>query len=682
MKTNTSLTWIIFCLIFISSCASTKQTQKPVPIPDQTEKSKTTGTMTETDKYISTYKFLAIREMQRAKIPASITLAQGILESSVGQSYLARKANNHFGIKCKSNWTGPSITYDDDSANECFKSYSSVDQSFIDHSDHLANNPRYAKLFTLDITDYKGWATGLKAAGYATRSNYAELLIGIIERYQLNELDKFQTNKTNGTEKSAQFVYNGLPAVMVREGDTYKSILRDNDITMEKLVKYNDLEPDQPLHQDMILYLKSKKSKGKESYHIVKEGETMYSISQDYAIKLDNLLDMNLMVSYENPAEGEIIYLKQKRSDPPSLLKKGAVDENVKKEEPPVTVYTNNQQKSIEQSNDFVMTKKDTSQAVIHDTLKAPVAANTSNRPVLTNTNVQPNVPANTIDSAKIKENVVVKNNLQTLPPATIPKTGTAASVNPATPVVKPLVTTSNTTDYHIVQKGESMFSISKLYGMTVIDLQNLNGMTDYAIKIGQRLLVNKNLTSNVSSQPVVPSATVKTTTAPKTNVAPVVTNKPVAPVKPASVTSPITPIDTSKKLKDSIYHVVQQGETFYSISREYKVKISDIIEWNNIKEYKLNIGQKIVVGAPQSTGTSTSARSSVSQSSMNNTIIVPFPTRTTTTKTEGKYHIVQPKQTLFSISKMYNTTVEKLMEWNSLPDNSISIGQKLRVKP
>jgi len=698
MKTNKSLSWVILCLIIISSCGSTKQTQHQVSIPDQPDKTKTQSNMTETDKYISTYKYLAIKEMQRTKIPASITLAQAILESSVGQSYVARNANNHFGIKCTSKWTGPTINYDDDTTNECFRSYSSVEQSFIDHSDHLANNPRYVNLFNLDVTDYKGWATGLKASGYATRSNYAELLIGIIERYQLYDFDKFQSNKpASSNQKSAQFVYNGIAAVMVRDGDTYDKITRDNNITMEKLVKYNDLAPDQALKTDMILYLKSKKSKGKESYHIVKDGETIYGISQDYGIKLDNLLAMNLMAPNEIPANGEIVYLKQKRSDPPSLRPKEIVNDNVKKDEPQQTVFSDNQKKNIEQNNDFIMPKKDTTQTVITNAPK---------------TNDQPPVVTTSDNSVKNEDIFATKNNTQTPPPSTtttvitntVPTTTTTtiistpttnstaptSSTTPTTiatsptttttptmnPIVKPIAASTNTTDVHIVQKGESMFSISKLYGMKVTELQNLNGMSDYSIKVGQKLFVNKNgatTNSTIQTRAVV-NQPVKTSNPPKTTVAPVITNKPVITTNNTQVVNNIIPIDTSKKLKDTIYHVIEQGETFYSISREFKVTISDIIGWNHIKEYKLDVGQKIVVGAPEPRAPS------VYQSPVNNnTIIVPLPKNIIS---DDKYHSVQPKETLFSISKMYNITIDQLKKWNSLSDNSISIGQKLRVKP
>jgi LysM repeat protein len=619
--------------------------------------------MTETEKYISSYKYLAIKEMQRAKIPASITLAQAILESSVGQSYIARSGNNHFGIKCNSKWTGPSVNYDDDTANECFRSYATVEESYIDHSDFLAGSARYSALFQLEMTDYKGWATGLKAAGYATRSNYAELLIGIIDRYQLYEYDKFQTNKPASTEKSAQFVYNGIPAVMVREGDTYDNITKDNKITMEKLVKYNDLEPNQPLKKDMILYLKTKKSKGKESYHIAKEGETMYKISQDYGIKLENLLTMNLMNPNEMPASGEIIYLKQKRSDPPALQQNIAKKEDVASDEPVESVFNETQQKTIEQNDDFVMTEKEPEVEVVKE---APVEV----KPVV--------IPVTETKKAEEdKPKVVTAENTDLLAP--LPAT-TSSSTAVLTPAAAPAA--AGATDYHIVQKGETMYSISKLYGMKVSELQSLNGMTDFALSVDQKLVVNKKTGTVTTSQPSTVSAPVKPSAQQKNVVAaaPTATSQSVSQ-EVLSSTATIAPVDTSKK-KDTVYHVVQEGETFYSISRQYNVKITDIIAWNHIKEYKLEAGKKIVVGAPEQ------KYSSSGSVSTGGSVLVPLPkgsvkgTSTVGTQSDDKYHVVQPKETLYAISKMYNTTVDQLKEWNSMTDNSISIGQKLRVKP
>lgn len=747
MKANTSLYWIFFSLILISSCGSTKHTQAPVPIPEPTTSTKAPANMTETDKYINSYKYLAIKEMQRAKIPASITLAQAILESSVGQSFIARNANNHFGIKCNSKWTGPSINYDDDIANECFRQYGSVEESFIDHSNHLTNNPRYSSLFSLSLTDYQSWAKGLKAAGYATRSNYAELLIGIIDRYQLYEFDKFQSNKPKGSEKSGQFVYNGLPAVMVREGDTYDDIIKQNKITEQKLIKYNDLEPNQPLHQDMILYLKSKKSKGKETYHIVKDGETMYGISQDYGIKLDNLCTMNLMTASELPAIGELIYLKQKRFDPPSLRKELNESDKVKKDEPQESVFSDNQKKNIDQNNDFVMPKKETpttddntaqTQSEPVKAKEEPVETNNNVQPSTSNSNVQPVPSSNTYDqpvrtsnnsvqpavtsnsdkslksddffnstsSTNSKPTTVTKTSATSTPSQTSTTTKPSAyfkptmvslnSNNPNTSTTRPATATTSTTNstaakVHLVQKGESMFSISKLYGLTVLELQTINGMNDNAIKIGQKLRVNKDDVSinNLVQQktaPVISKSNTSTSTNPK--VAPVVPNKTSTAMNNNPIKYSSTPIDTSNKRKDTLYHVVAQGETFYSISRLYKIKISDIIGWNNLKEYKLSIDQKLVVGAPDPKPSS--ASSSVGFSPEGN-LIVPLPKyndkgvvspTSKNIQTDDKYHIVQPKQTLFLISKMYNTSIDNLKAWNSLPDNSISIGQKLRVKP
>ena len=198
--------------------------------------------------FIKKYKDIAIEEMDRTGIPASIKLAQGILESGCGKSQLAINANNHFGIKCH-NWNGPSFTMDDDKRNECFRKYRNPEESWIDHSEFLLTRPRYAFLFDLPKTDYKGWAKGLKKAGYATASDYAQKLIKIIEEEELYQFDRpgkkirpipNELNYQLGESKNYQsrVVYiNKIPSVKVKEGDTFESIAQYFNIPLKKLLK-------------------------------------------------------------------------------------------------------------------------------------------------------------------------------------------------------------------------------------------------------------------------------------------------------------------------------------------------------------------------------------------------------------------------------------------------------------
>lgn len=259
--------------------------------------------------YINQYKDLAIEQMLRYRIPASITLAQGLFESRAGQSDLARQGNNHFGIKCH-NWTGPTQYHDDDARGECFRVYQDAKQSYEDHSLFLARQYRYSRLFNLSPTDYKGWAHGLKACGYATNPQYASKLIQIIELYKLNDYDKAKSYDRfmathSGTDKPINaegtlhpiHIFNENYYLYAREGDTFKSIGREVNISWRKLAKYNEMDKKTILHKGDIVYLKKKRKKAPKQYkkrpHTVMPGESMYTISQKYGIRLKNLYKMN-----------------------------------------------------------------------------------------------------------------------------------------------------------------------------------------------------------------------------------------------------------------------------------------------------------------------------------------------------------------------------------------------------
>lgn len=267
------------------------------------------------EEYIKKYRDIAVEEMKKYHIPASITLAQGLLESGAGQSTLARKSNNHFGIKCGSDWRGKSVRHDDDERNECFRAYKHPKQSYEDHSKFLVSRPRYASLFKLKITDYKGWARGLKKAGYATNPRYAEQLIGIIELYDLDKYDKkggLKWMKENPNPHQP-YIANGLVYIVVRSGDTWKSISKEFDISRKKLRKYNDLYKGYELQVGDILYLEKKNRRADKEHivHVLRAGESMYSISQKYGIRLKRLYKLNKMSEDEStPEVGTILRLR------------------------------------------------------------------------------------------------------------------------------------------------------------------------------------------------------------------------------------------------------------------------------------------------------------------------------------------------------------------------------------
>lgn len=258
--------------------------------------------------YIKQYATLAVDQMNRYKIPASITLAQGLLESGAGQSTLARKSNNHFGIKCHSNWRGRKVYHDDDAKGECFRAYRKAEDSYEDHSLFLTRGARYAFLFKLKMTDYKGWAKGLKKAGYATDPSYANRLITIIEDYDLYKYDSKGMSKREARRWAKElkkkpwlanphqvYIANGLAYVVARDGDTFRLLGGEFGISWKKLVDYNDLHKEYTIEAGDIIYLKKKNKKAQKPYqnHIVRDGDSMHSIAQKYGIRLKNLYKMN-----------------------------------------------------------------------------------------------------------------------------------------------------------------------------------------------------------------------------------------------------------------------------------------------------------------------------------------------------------------------------------------------------
>lgn len=259
--------------------------------------------------YIDQYKDLAVEQMMRYNIPASITLAQGLFESGAGRSQLAIRSNNHFGIKCH-DWRGKKTFHDDDEEQECFRVYANVNESYEDHSLFLVNNSRYNSLFSLKINDYKGWAKGLKLAGYATNPAYANKLIEVIELYRLYEYDRmyaFGHTYSKGRTVSSGMGMSGNTHtirmnnrnyyVQARPGDTFSSLAKEFDVSARKLAKYNERSKKDVLQDGEIVYLMKKRTKADKAFkkkpHTVRPGESMYSIAQQYGIKLKSLYKKN-----------------------------------------------------------------------------------------------------------------------------------------------------------------------------------------------------------------------------------------------------------------------------------------------------------------------------------------------------------------------------------------------------
>lgn len=283
--------------------------------------------------YIDLYKNIALEEMSKHGIPASIIIGQGMVESDYGNSTLAVQANNHFGLKCHKEWRGPTYKYDDDLPLECFRKYENVAESYYDHSIFIKSRPRYGFLFSLPLTDYKGWAIGLKTAGYATHPEYARKVISVIEKYRLYELDQHGYIGTPALglqpvavkeeqplpvfNKHEIIKYNHTSFVVLKQGDTYDKIAREFNIEAAVLHTYNDGLPEKEFFEGGVLYLQPKHDKGAKVYHVVGEDETMEGISQIYAIDLKSLYEKNLMQPGDpQPRAGTVLFLRRKKSLP------------------------------------------------------------------------------------------------------------------------------------------------------------------------------------------------------------------------------------------------------------------------------------------------------------------------------------------------------------------------------
>jgi hypothetical protein len=287
-------------------------------------------------QYIEAHKFDAVRDMKKTGVPASITLAQACLESQDGNSRLAREANNHFGIKC-SDWTGPYIIEDDDRKDECFRKYSTTLESYDDHSLFLRTRPRYAFLFEYERTDYKSWARGLKKAGYATDPGYADRLIKIIEDNQLHlfdQMDETDLTASVANEVPAEVVAdrkvfvpsvtvvnafdrreildnNGVDYVVARKGDSFKSLAKELELGYWQLPKYNEMDLYAQLNEGQIVYLKPKRSESKQGMYVVKPGDSILSIAQSFGIKSKYIYKYNGLQPGDTVQPGQQLTLKK-----------------------------------------------------------------------------------------------------------------------------------------------------------------------------------------------------------------------------------------------------------------------------------------------------------------------------------------------------------------------------------
>ena len=331
------------------------------------------------EAYITKFRDIAIEEMQRTGVPAAITLAQGIHETGAGTSQLVLKSNNHFGIKCKTEWNGEKVYHDDDARGECFRKYEDPLVSYKDHSDFLRNRPYYASLFQLDPTDYEAWAYGLKKAGYATNPKYPQILIKLIRDYNLQDYTLIAIGRKQLDTNSPQWVKNNESAnmamvtsevkaspakvypagvfkinetkvIFVPKGISYLKIATDNDVPLFRLFDFNDMKDGDVTEKDGLIFLQRKRKTGASETHTVAPGETLYEIAQEEGIRLESLLEYNFLTSNVRPAVGEKLYLTGAAPTKPKLStdKPGIVTASFKATEPvKEIVYENKQAASV-----------------------------------------------------------------------------------------------------------------------------------------------------------------------------------------------------------------------------------------------------------------------------------------------------------------------------------------------
>ncbi|MBC6994220.1 LysM peptidoglycan-binding domain-containing protein [Neolewinella lacunae] len=435
----------------------------------------------EQEAYINRYKEVAIREMERSGVPASIKLAQGILESDSGQSVLARSANNHFGIKCGSNWKGEEYYRKDDDYDSngqliksCFRQYRNAEASFVAHSEFLrdpAKSFRYGFLFRLDPRDYKGWANGLRQAGYATNPRYPELLIGIIERYNLQQYDAPGAVDPVEVENPTNELITGIlqtndVSYFVSEAPiSVEAIAKQVDLSVQRLLDYNEgLSQSSQLvaPTDRVYLQKKRKSyRGREQFHTVEVGEDLYAIAQRYGLRLEHLARRNRLNEAANPATGQKVKLRGGKVDNPPRLE-GEIDPNT-----PVNDIPTNDKGEID--------------------LLDPTDEPTTPRPgvvILPRPNPTPPPPTTPVPTTPPPTTVVVPGSPSVPPTTVIPVPNVPpTTVPPGNPSLPQPV-------FHSVQAGETLYAISRTYGVTVESLRQLNSLSTNTISIGQQLRV------------------------------------------------------------------------------------------------------------------------------------------------------------------------------------------------
>lgn len=646
------------------------------------------------EDYIKQYAPLCQKEMKRTGIPASIKLAQGILESNYGNSKLAQKARNHFGIKCHSGWTGKGYYMDDDAKDECFRVYKEVEESYMDHSNFLMTRSRYAFLFELDSKDYKSWAKGLKRAGYATNPQYANLLIRVIEERKLYKFDDAKgedaANKTKeellSDLNNKIYVFNGIKTVVSQPGETAEMIAEKYQLTLRQLLKYNDFEDEnKAIEEGSKVYLQPKKRRGQHKFHIVREGETMTSISQTEGIKLRSLYKKNKMEPGEEPKVGERLCLKRKCKEKPATKTK----EQIRSE------YEQKLEQKIrdikEEARQKRMTELEAEEKRKAEERAKALAAREAAKDSLTKEEVQEKSVeelAMTVEVDKPDEEKETSKDVDTKQEADDAKENY-----------------QSVPTYHIVEAKQTLYAISRLYSAKVDELLSWNQLSNPDLEIGQQLIVkfevvpfahgtertpvnSESLKEELEGNTLYPlyHSVAKGETLYRISVNNNITVGQLLEWNRGVETNDLSVGDlliigfdrTAPKLdsteaKEEVvpevknkYHKLQAGETLYSLSKKYNASVAQLKEWNSGKDFNdLDIGDQLIVGKSKATSeVDEKEAEEVKEEQAEKPI----------------YHTVAPKETLYAISKKYDTTVPQIKEWNQLKGNELNIGQKIIV--
>lgn len=586
-------------------------------------------------QYIAKFKDIAVTEMQRSGVPASIKLAQGILETQSGNSWLVQNSNNHFGIKCKNNWTGESVKYDDDASQECFRKYNTAADSYKDHSEFLRNNPRYAFLFQFQEEDYKSWAYGLKQAGYATSTTYPQQLIKLIEDYNLQQYtlagegvtktgtsgaktgDEMvasgpiktttpvaSTTKPSGVSTANApkgiFQINDRKVIVIPAGTSLIQVANERDIKLRNIVRYNDLDNDNPVKKDSYIFLQKKGKSGKNDYHTVAPGETMYDIAQVEGIQLRWLRRRNKMKEGQEPEVGERLALAGYASKVPKLAKNPPPEDPTEGDLNPGKIMDDVRAEiERERQEEMAMQKAD-------EERRQQQAA-------------QSNLPAGMVDDLKKLGDVKTTGgttpatskpaNTQPATPAqTTPvKTQPATSTQPAPSSSAPVYSSrpENTTPVNTTPAGQPATTPATTPAQPVYSSRPANTTPAPAkeeeeeeeeepaspVPVDPVPPVQTTPSRPVASQPAAPAQ-------PAPSPAPAKTETPAtapvtAPAQPAATPSTGGPIREG----NSLYHEVQTKETLYAIAKRYNVTVEQLQQWNHLESFDIKIGQRLLVG-------------------------------------------------------------------------------------